>query len=55
MWSGPSSLHMSDSVPSRFQRLECTWHDEPTSSIEYLAMNVSERPLSPAISLAPFL
>ena len=34
---------------------ECTWQDDPTSSMLYLAMNVRARPASAAISLAPFL
>ena len=54
-WCCPSSLHMSEVAPSASHTLECTWHDEPTSSIEYFAMNVIDRPASDAISLAPFL
>ena len=41
--------------PSASQTLECTWHDEPTSSAEYFAMNVIARSCCAAISLAPFL
>ena len=31
------------------------WQDDPQWSIEYFAMNVSERPCWPTISFAPFL
>ena len=42
-------------MPSAFQTLECTWHDEPASAIVYFAMNVIATPFCAAISLAPFL
>ena len=42
-------------VPSSDHRLECTWHDEPVSSKSYLAMKLTERPLSGAISFAAVL
>ena len=54
-WSGASASHMSGVVPVVSHRLEWMWHDEPTSSEEYFAMNVIERPSCAAISFAPFL
>ncbi len=41
--------------PSASHTLEWMWHDEPGPPMSYFAMNVSERPWSPAISLAAFL
>ena len=36
-------------------RLAWMWHDEPTSAIDHLAMNVAARPHWSAISFTPFL
>src|SRR5258706_532585 len=54
-WSGAVASHMSASRPSGDQRLEWTWHDDPTSSDENFAMNVTARLCCAAISLTPFL
>ena len=54
-WSPVRGSHMSERRPRLSHTLEWMWQDEPTSSIEYFAMNVSERPLRSAISFAPFL
>jgi hypothetical protein len=54
-WSGAVASHIIGVWPVWSHRLEWMWHDEPTSSTEYFAMNVIERPSCDAISLAPFL
>ena len=46
---------MRDVSPSASHTLEWMWHDEPASPMSYFAMNVSDRPWSPAISLARVL
>ena len=54
-WCGASSLHITFSPLAASHTLECRWQEDPTSSIEYFAMKVMDRPFSDAISLAPFL